>query len=217
MKQTIFRRYVTGFLELVEKHKQPGMVVAEVGAYDGSTTGVVAPVVKEMNGKYIAIDWFKGNQTIPRSTPGNSHGYDENQHDVVLEDFNYNIEQIGCSNIVRVIDSPSIEAASQIEDKSLDICFIDADHRYKAVKADILAYISKVKDGGILSGHDLNEGSEIHFNTWSDEELEQDMARGCHAGVTQAIGEIIGFEKIVRYPNEVWAVRINKNREFEKL
>jgi hypothetical protein len=44
-----------------------------------------------------------------------------------------------------------------------------------------------------------------------------DTTRGIHAGVCQAVGEIIGFDKITKYPNAVWAVKINKNREFEKL
>lgn len=216
MKHTTFDRYITGFLELVDQYKQPNMVVAEIGVYDGTTTSVIAPIVKQENGKYIAIDWFKGNPTVPTGPPGDSHGYDVNQHDVVLEDFNFNIEQVNCKDIVTIIDSPSLEAVNEIKDKSLDICFIDADHRYEAVKADILAYLPKIKDGGILSGHDF-DGGEDHFNTFTPEELAEDRARGVHAGVTQAIGEIIGFEKITRYPQSVWAVKINKKRQFEKL
>lgn len=216
MKYTTFNNYITGFLELVTQYKQPNMIIAEVGTYDGSTTAVIAPLVKSENGKYIAIDWFKGNHSVPQGPPGYSHGFDETQYDVVLDDFNFNIEQAGCKDIVDVIDSLSLEAVNKIADKSLDMCFIDADHRYDAVKADILAYASKVKDGGILCGHDF-DGGENHFNTFSQEELLQDMARGVHAGVTQAIGEIIGFEKITRYSQSVWAVKINEKREFEKL
>jgi hypothetical protein len=216
MKYTTPENYITGLLELINQYKQPNMVVAEVGVYDGCTTAVIAPIVKQENGKYIAIDWFKGNQTIPPGPPGQSHGYDDNQHDIVLEDFHFNINHVDCGDIVRVIDNLSLEAVNEIEDKSLDICFIDADHRYGAVKADILAYIPKIKNGGILSGHDF-DGGEEHFNTFSPEELEQDIAKGVHGGITQAIGEIIGFEKITRYPQSVWAVRINKKRQFEKL
>lgn len=217
MRQTNFNTYIKGLFELVEQYKQPNMVMAEIGTYDGSTTAVIASMIKQENGKYIAVDWFKGNRSVPQGPPGQSHGYDENQHDIVLEDFKYNIQQTKCEDIVDIIDAPSLEAAKQIEDKSLDICFIDADHSYSAVKEDILAYIPKVKDGGILCGHDLDDGVEVHFNTWSKEELEQDMAKGGHAGVAQAVGEIIGFDKITKYPEAVWAVRINDNREFIKL
>lgn len=209
--------YVDGFEKLVKDYRKPNMVVAEIGTYDGTTTKYVAPIVKEENGKYIAVDWFKGNETLRAGQPGFSHGYDENQHDIVLGLFMYNINKIDCNDITTIYDMTSLEAATIIEDKFIDICFIDADHRYAAVKADIIAYASKVKDGGILCGHDF-DGGEQWFNEFSDEELEQDVSRGgYHAGVTQALGELIGFEKITKYPNTVWAVRINKNREFEKL
>jgi hypothetical protein len=209
--------YVDGFEQIVKEYKKPNIVVAEVGTYDGSTTMHIAPIVKEENGTYIAIDWFKGNETLPSGEPGNSHGYDENQHDVVLDKFKTNINSVYCADIITIHDMPSLEAAKLIKNKSLDICFIDADHRYDSVKADILAYVPKVKDGGILCGHDLDNGAEEHFDTFTEKELEMDTTRGIHAGVCQAVGEIIGFDKITKYPNAVWAVKINKNREFEKL
>jgi len=51
---------------------------------------------------------------------------------------------------------PSVEAAEQFEDGSLDVVFIDAEHTYEAVKADIAAWRPKVKKGGYLAGHDYN-------------------------------------------------------------
>ena len=204
---------IPGFVEIVNQFKKEGMVVAEIGTYDGSTSLEITPIVKEVNGKFIAVDWFIGNKTVT----GPGHGFDENQHDDVLNKFKHNINEVNCNDIVTIHDMPSLEAAKIIEDKSIDICFIDADHRYTAVKADIIAYASKVKDGGILCGHDLEDEIEVHFNKWNKNELEQDTARGGHAGVCQAVGELIGFEKITKYPNNVWAVRINKNREFEKI
>jgi hypothetical protein len=34
--------------------------------------------------------------------------------------------------------------------------FIDGDHSYEGVKKDLNNYYSKVKTGGIFSGHDIN-------------------------------------------------------------
>lgn len=53
-----------------------------------------------------------------------------------------------------LIRQSSVEAAKDVADDSLDFVFIDADHNYKSVRNDILAWVPKVKSGGIVSGHD---------------------------------------------------------------
>lgn len=65
-----------------------------------------------------------------------------------------------------VLQSSSVDAANDIEDGSLDFVFIDADHSYEGVSADIKAWRQKVRRGGLLCGHDYNnknikEGVEV--------------------------------------------------------
>lgn len=43
-----------------------------------------------------------------------------------------------------------------IEDNSLGLVYVDADHSYEAVKADIVAYWPKLRNGGIMSFHDFD-------------------------------------------------------------
>lgn len=44
----------------------------------------------------------------------------------------------------------------RFNDYSLDFVYIDGDHRYNSVKADISLYYTKVKIGGLICGHDAS-------------------------------------------------------------
>jgi len=58
---------------------------------------------------------------------------------------------------LRVLRGGSLEMSEQMKDGILDFVFIDADHRYETVLADIRAWAPKVKQGGIICGHDYNQ------------------------------------------------------------
>lgn len=61
-----------------------------------------------------------------------------------------------------IMRMPSSVAAGMVEDGVLDFVFIDGDHSYRAVSADISAWLPKLKKGGILCGHDY-ANSEYMF------------------------------------------------------
>lgn len=63
-----------------------------------------------------------------------------------LKDFN-----------VRYIRKPSVDAAEDVENESLDFVYIDANHEYKNVIDDINVWGKKVRVGGVISGHDYDE------------------------------------------------------------
>jgi hypothetical protein len=55
---------------------------------------------------------------------------------------------------VEFIRKTSIDAAQDIPG-NLDFIYIDGNHEYEAVKKDIEVYYPKVKQGGIIGGHDF--------------------------------------------------------------
>ena len=64
----------------------------------------------------------------------------------------------------------------------VDLIFIDADHSYQGCSKDIRAYRSKVKEGGLLTGHDID-----------------------YPGVNKAVKELIGNFDVG--PNNVWIAK----------
>jgi predicted O-methyltransferase YrrM len=50
----------------------------------------------------------------------------------------------------------SIEGVTKFNDEYFDFIYIDADHRYEAVKFDIAYWYNKVKVRGVIAGHDYN-------------------------------------------------------------
>lgn len=52
------------------------------------------------------------------------------------------------------VKARSVAAAKHVADGSLDFVYIDADHRYASVRADIAAWLPKIRAGGIMAGHD---------------------------------------------------------------
>jgi len=53
-----------------------------------------------------------------------------------------------------VLEKPSVEAAKDVPDGSLDSVFIDADHTFEGTLEDLRAWAPKVRPGGLLAGHD---------------------------------------------------------------
>lgn len=51
----------------------------------------------------------------------------------------------------------STEVAKTIPDGSLDFVFIDGNHAYEYVVADIAAWAPKIRKGGIIYGHDFDD------------------------------------------------------------
>ena len=62
----------------------------------------------------------------------------------------------------------SLDAVKAFADVSLDFVFIDADHSYEGVSADIEAWRHKVKPGGLLSGHDYVYPGERSPRGWPE-------------------------------------------------
>lgn len=79
--------------------------------------------------------------------------------DHIYDIYNFNLRDNQVRQYINDIKGDSAVSASIFEDRYFDFVFIDADHREESVKKDILAWLPKVKKGGIIAGHDYyNQG-----------------------------------------------------------
>jgi hypothetical protein len=97
-----------------------------------------------------------------------------------------------------IVRKRSTEAAAEIADGSLDFVFIDADHSYEGCRADILAWLPKVKPGRVIGGHDFDNGNFPKF------------------GVTKAVREFIDQKalKLELGENFTWFARTPSKGEL---
>lgn len=126
--------------EIYQKHYKTG-VGAEIGVFRGEFTEKIFSVWK---GKIILVDSYKD------SVPG------LDMVDAALE----MMERLKDKPKVTMM-ADSLEVAECIPSDLLDFVYIDADHIYEAVKADLAAWIPKVRKGGIVSGHDYFDGKYL--------------------------------------------------------
>lgn len=134
---------------LVRQLAKPNCRMAEIGSWlgNGSTQVFLEELRAHPGSSLLCVDTWKGSPNVARHQDVVAN-YD------VFGTFLMNAEKVRGSTELKTIAASSTEAAAQVEDASLDLIFIDADHSYKCVREDIAAWRPKVRPGGLLCGHD---------------------------------------------------------------
>ena len=136
-----------------------GSRFVEVGAYLGRSLCSLGEVV-EQSGKTFTI---VGIDTCRGSGPEGPRQKD--YHGAAVErgggsfagELHRNIMACGYGDAISIIIADLLAASGLFGDASVDWVHLDARHDYASVKADIRAWLPKVKPGGWLSGDDYDE------------------------------------------------------------
>lgn len=152
--------------------------IAEIGVYKGRATAIfnVELINRNIDYNYYAIDHFLGSE---------EHDNTVDYYSIALENLNPIIDKIN------LIKNDSINESEKYPDNYFDIVYIDASHDYESVKKDIIAWLPKVKDGGIICGDDYVGG-------WP--------------GVVKAVNEVIGEVQVIGH--QQW-FKIKKNNQIK--
>jgi len=113
-----------------------GCRVAEIGIADGKSL------------LYLAAK-LEGNTPLVIGIDSCAYGHDAQRNEVIR-----NIVKSGLH--VDFMQMSSLDASCKFNDGYFDFVFLDSSHTYEQTKAEIRLWIHKVKDGGILAGHDYD-------------------------------------------------------------
>lgn len=140
-------------------HFSSGSRFVEVGTYVGRSLCSLAELV-DQSGKAITLI---GVDTCRGSGP---EGYrQKDYHKQMVQQgggtfagqLHRNVIECGYADKVTLMITDSTAAARQFSDRSIDWVHLDAGHEYSNVKADIHAWLPKLRSGGWLSGDDYDE------------------------------------------------------------
>jgi predicted O-methyltransferase YrrM len=115
-------------------------IVVEVGCLAGKSGSLLASVARENGFKLYLIDnWADGNDA--NGIPFKKMFWDKMSELDLITSFTF-------------IELPSVEAARQFADNSISVLHLDANHTYEPSKADLKAWVPKLKHGGTMCFHD---------------------------------------------------------------
>lgn len=144
-------------------------VMVEVGSYAGESAELFAAVVKEI----ICIDPWNLSPDMLYAAEA------EAQFNMRIAPFFNVVKMKGFSEDVSRFFKPD----------SFDLVYIDANHDYDHIHADILAWMPLVKDGGHIGGHDYAPA---------------------FPGVPRAVNELIGMPDTI-YRDSSWVKKIKRS------
>lgn len=145
------------FYTNIVKQAKDGYHFVEVGSWKGKSTAFMGVEIfnSKKQIKFDCVDTWEGSKDEGFDDP-TSPTYDP-LFAVKGGLYNHFLENINpIKSVVNAIRKPSVEAADDYKDNSLDFVFIDAAHDYENVCADIKAWLPKLKSNGLLAGHDFH-------------------------------------------------------------
>lgn len=132
----------TNELEWLYEQAQEREFIVEVGSWKGRSSHALASGCK---GTLYCVDHFKG------SPDELQHAHKEATEIDIFPIFIENMKQF---DNVRVCKMGSAEAVHEFPDGYLDMVFIDGTHTTEAVLNDVRLWLPKLKEGGLMCGHD---------------------------------------------------------------
>lgn len=129
----------------------PGGVLVELGSYIGRSLSYVLPTCKDLGVEVWAVDLWPCPPQDALQPSLDKHEYIPASH---VRLFLSNLKRLGFNQGVGVLQSDSVQAATQFKPESVSMIMVDSLHTYEHTKAEITAWAPKLKPGGTWLFHD---------------------------------------------------------------
>jgi len=154
--------------------------VVEIGVYRSSfCKQVLGEVGDKLNCYWLVDPW-----DINNCTDSSGKGFTESQWEDEYVNACRMMFVYRCAKVLRMT---SVKAARLFDHKSVDIVYIDGSHQFDDVVEDINTWKRKIRNGGIICGHDYGAG-------WQE--------------VKNAVESCFSINKIQIHLGTVWSVVI---------
>jgi predicted O-methyltransferase YrrM len=133
-------------LALLERHRPA--VCVELGTWQGASAVPVARMISRWGGTLTCVDTWSGQLnedggTLPDKAP------------LMILGCARQMVDAGVGANVRLVPAMTADAA-KVWSEPIDFLYIDADHSYDGVMADLVAWVPHVKSGGLIVGDDYD-------------------------------------------------------------
>lgn len=135
----------------------PGSVGAEIGVWQGDFAAKLLEASRPRRLHLIDPWRFIDAEPYRKAWYGGAKATNQAEMDQIHRDVLRRFRWARLRRLVKVHRATSVEAASRFPNEYFDWVYIDGDHTYEAVRADIAAYRDKVKRGGMIVGDDYRD------------------------------------------------------------
>ena len=164
-----------------------GSVGAEIGVWRGDFSARILRTVRPAKLHLIDPWTFMSDEAYRDAWYGGKLAADQEAMDTIHDGVVLRFAREIAAGVVEVHRSTSAEASSRFPDACFDWVYVDGNHLYEAVRADLELFDPKLKSDGLLAGDDYG------LPGWWDD------------GVTRAVDDIVaagGYEVVALASNQ---------------